>query len=485
MASPTIDDIVPLIYHEKQEPGSALCAQHALNTLLQEHIFSATDLSQIARSLDELETAFDQSRGQMSTNMDDTGFFSIQVLENALDVWGLSLPRWRSEAMRASHDHPEYQLAFILNLEQHWFTLRRFGNRSLGPTASDDSSHWFNLNSFLEKPQWVSDLYLDMVLHQAESDGYSIFAVVPKDPDAPLPLMLTDSDRLAARCPTPSSTRAPENFASREHPASSRAVQRGFEDEDYELQAAIAASMGTEYYRPTDPRPRPPVPAPSLPSAFPGPSYPVPGAFPGSVLDDDDDDDDTMDTDMDRDPVEASRRRNMRLLAQFQREQGAASRDLDIDALSARRRQEQDDEDAELQRALAESEAFARAEGHAALEPGVGEEPAPLRVHSGEPPRAGPGHRVYDDEDEELQAALRASLEDVPPGFVLPDSPRTPLVSPPPSTPAPAPIPAVRPVPEKVDAKDDADDAEPEPPTQEIDLEEMRRRRLARFGGGT
>lgn len=30
------DDLIPLIYHEKQEPGSMLCAQHALNSLLRE-----------------------------------------------------------------------------------------------------------------------------------------------------------------------------------------------------------------------------------------------------------------------------------------------------------------------------------------------------------------------------------------------------------------------------------------------------------------
>lgn len=32
----TVDDLIPLIYHEKQEPGSMLCAQHALNSLLRE-----------------------------------------------------------------------------------------------------------------------------------------------------------------------------------------------------------------------------------------------------------------------------------------------------------------------------------------------------------------------------------------------------------------------------------------------------------------
>lgn len=49
------DRISSVIYHEKQEPDSSLCAQHCLNSLLQDHIFEATDLADLARQLDELE----------------------------------------------------------------------------------------------------------------------------------------------------------------------------------------------------------------------------------------------------------------------------------------------------------------------------------------------------------------------------------------------------------------------------------------------
>lgn len=66
---------------------------------------------------------------------------------------------------------PSTQLAFILNLQQHWFTLRRFGVAF--PNIDDDpgDGHWFNLNSSLPSPEWVSKLYLGMVLQQAEADG--------------------------------------------------------------------------------------------------------------------------------------------------------------------------------------------------------------------------------------------------------------------------------------------------------------------------
>jgi len=41
------------IYHEKQE--ALLCGQHALNNLVQECIFSAESLAEIAHQLDEME----------------------------------------------------------------------------------------------------------------------------------------------------------------------------------------------------------------------------------------------------------------------------------------------------------------------------------------------------------------------------------------------------------------------------------------------
>lgn len=34
----TMDDLIDMIYHEKQQEGSMLCAQHALNSLLRTRI---------------------------------------------------------------------------------------------------------------------------------------------------------------------------------------------------------------------------------------------------------------------------------------------------------------------------------------------------------------------------------------------------------------------------------------------------------------
>uniref|UniRef100_A0A8C1MUY9 ubiquitinyl hydrolase 1 n=1 Tax=Cyprinus carpio TaxID=7962 RepID=A0A8C1MUY9_CYPCA len=68
----------------------SLCAQHCLNNLLQGEYFSPVELSSIAQQLDEEERMRMAEGGvqteeyrtflqQPSGNMDDSGFFSIQV----------------------------------------------------------------------------------------------------------------------------------------------------------------------------------------------------------------------------------------------------------------------------------------------------------------------------------------------------------------------------------------------------------------------
>uniref|UniRef100_A0A2K5RJ12 ubiquitinyl hydrolase 1 n=1 Tax=Cebus imitator TaxID=2715852 RepID=A0A2K5RJ12_CEBIM len=80
------------IFHEKQE--GSLCAQHCLNNLLQGEYFSPVELASIAHQLDEEERMRMAEGGvtsedyraflqQPSGNMDDTGFFSIQVITNS------------------------------------------------------------------------------------------------------------------------------------------------------------------------------------------------------------------------------------------------------------------------------------------------------------------------------------------------------------------------------------------------------------------
>jgi hypothetical protein len=84
------------------------------------------------------------------------------------------MAHWRSSEMAQYQSTPYTQFAFILNLEQHWFTLRRFGLAEVVEQATPEEAenvHWFNLNSFLHDPEWIGRIYLNMMLTQAEEEG--------------------------------------------------------------------------------------------------------------------------------------------------------------------------------------------------------------------------------------------------------------------------------------------------------------------------
>lgn len=181
------------IFHEKQE--GSLCAQHCLNALLQGPYFSAVDLADIARQLDETERqqmaeAGTETEGyqrflqQPSNNYDDSGFFSVQVIDKALHNMGLELVSYTSKnpiAQQARGD-PTQMKSYICNFGEHWLTVRKLGNQ------------WFNLNSLLTGPELISDTYLSMFLTQLQQDGYSIFIVIGD-------LSECEADQLLRLCP--------------------------------------------------------------------------------------------------------------------------------------------------------------------------------------------------------------------------------------------------------------------------------------------
>ncbi|XP_043502574.1 ataxin-3-like isoform X1 [Polistes fuscatus] len=173
------------IFHEKQE--GYLCAQHCLNALLQGAYFTAVDLANFGHQMDEAERIRMAESGidsedyklfleQPSENMDDSGYFSVQVISSALKgVWGLELVPYNSTepaALMAQND-PSKMKAYICNYKGHWFTIRKIGTQ------------WFNLNSMLTGPQLISDTYLAMYLAQLLQEGYSIFIVIGTLPQCP------------------------------------------------------------------------------------------------------------------------------------------------------------------------------------------------------------------------------------------------------------------------------------------------------------
>ncbi|KAK3093807.1 hypothetical protein FSP39_020462 [Pinctada imbricata] len=110
---------------------------------------------------------------QASNNFDDSGFFSIQVIDKALQVWGLNLVQYNSQDLIAqtARQNPILQSAYICNFRDHWFTVRKLGLQ------------WFNLNSLLTGPELISDTYLSLFLTQLQQEGYSIFIVTGRLPE--------------------------------------------------------------------------------------------------------------------------------------------------------------------------------------------------------------------------------------------------------------------------------------------------------------
>lgn len=153
---------------------------------------------------------------QPSGNMDDSGYFSVQVISSALEVWGLELVPYSSTDERVKHvfSDPGQMQAFICNYRDHWFTVRRLGDQ------------WFNLNSLLPRPELISDTYLSLFLAQLKNDGYSIFVVFGELPHC-------DADRLLKLKPAVPVPKAPtQNNSSRES--------------DPDLQAALQLSLTEE-----------------------------------------------------------------------------------------------------------------------------------------------------------------------------------------------------------------------------------------------
>ena len=109
------------------------------------------------------------------------GNFSIQVLTKALEIWivdgGPVTDTTHSEALV----NPHAQMAFLCNLDQHWFAVRK--SKTASPTVHAEAAvcgdgGWWNFNSMLPAPQPIGETYLSAFLAQLRQENYSIFAEV-------------------------------------------------------------------------------------------------------------------------------------------------------------------------------------------------------------------------------------------------------------------------------------------------------------------
>lgn len=184
--------------------------------LLQDHIFTAVDLGMIAQTLDtkEKEQLLDSSN-YVSQHMDDTGYFSLQVIEMALkNVSNLRLINFESPEGAHIKANPTLANAFVLHLDQHWFAIRKFG------------SQFVVLNSLNNGPIVITDTYLSLFLSQMVLENYHIFIVEGILPHC-------EADDVVQFCSFPISNTDNVPF----HADSNSDI-----DSDNELQKAIAAS---------------------------------------------------------------------------------------------------------------------------------------------------------------------------------------------------------------------------------------------------
>ena len=103
------------------------------------------------------------------------GFCNIQVLQHALQSFGLELVSYDSqdELAQQARTDPESVQAYICNIGEHWSTIRRFGRQ------------YFDLNSLFSVPRLICAFELNLYLKFVQSQNYSMFLVVGNLPSCP------------------------------------------------------------------------------------------------------------------------------------------------------------------------------------------------------------------------------------------------------------------------------------------------------------
>lgn len=143
--------------------------------------------------------------------MDDTGFFSVQVMHKALALWGLDLTPIASSTDEIAIDirsNPTKATAYIFNMDSHWYCIRRFKTDPVLRPTPNEAHAFFNLDSLLSKPEYMSSSFLTEYLKQMQNEGYSIFVVSGAFPEcAAEPLRYTINSAVPSTSPSPSSTK--------------------------------------------------------------------------------------------------------------------------------------------------------------------------------------------------------------------------------------------------------------------------------------
>mmetsp|Transcript_55362 Transcript_55362/g.103885 ORF Transcript_55362/g.103885 Transcript_55362/m.103885 type:complete len:320 (+) Transcript_55362:50-1009(+) len=159
------------IYHEKQV--GSLCAIHAVNNMLQGPLYEDWNFRQVAMELDRQERSLMGGGDLDYGNARYDGFYNVQVVQEVLRKAGYDMTPISAEAARDVKKRAK-ERAFILNKQEHWFSVRRIGEE------------WFDLNSCMATPKHYKDSDLEWLITDADREGYSVFLVRGDFPRSPL-----------------------------------------------------------------------------------------------------------------------------------------------------------------------------------------------------------------------------------------------------------------------------------------------------------
>eukprot|EP00917_Polyrhabdina_sp_WS-2016_P021889 GHVP01047423.1.p1 GENE.GHVP01047423.1~~GHVP01047423.1.p1 ORF type:complete len:177 (+),score=19.19 GHVP01047423.1:431-961(+) len=161
----------PNIYFEKQD-SSLLCAQHALNNLLQGYYFEPSILGDISNSLNISNTIQDNE----FSHSNEYGFFSLSVIEVALSNLSLSIRYMKKASYLNNSDYFKTLEGIIVHKKDHWFSIRKIG------------SEWVVLDSLKDSPIWINNIieYINNIIDQKPS-LYMVYG------DYPLPEIKKDT----------------------------------------------------------------------------------------------------------------------------------------------------------------------------------------------------------------------------------------------------------------------------------------------------
>ncbi|TMS33881.1 hypothetical protein L596_001570 [Steinernema carpocapsae] len=152
------------------------CGLHSLNMLMQSSYFTREGLTAIGQELDSAEKATGLGSDEVGYNYDQTGYFSIQVITEALHRENLTVTLLTHPDASNFRRNPMQGGAYLINQNDHWFAIRRFGNR------------WFLLDSALKTRPEDEELmatYMRDYFEAIMSNGATVYMISGRFPDSP------------------------------------------------------------------------------------------------------------------------------------------------------------------------------------------------------------------------------------------------------------------------------------------------------------